>query len=226
MASPIYSFPDNKIRSSQWGYMSTDGVFQNNFNGVPLTVDFGGAFWQASFSLTGMKGDSEQFRLWRAFFMQLGGRSGRFYAYDPDRRTPAGAVGGTPLVNGGNQSGNQLIIDGCSNNITGWLKAGDYFEVNGEYKCMTANADTDGSGNTTLNFFPQLRSSPPDNGAITTTNPKCLMMLDNPNLQWQSDNAKLVSLSFTAREAFDFTTFLITEDGNNLMTEDSKYLIL
>lgn len=226
MVTSVYSFPDKKIRSSQWGYMSNDGTFQNNFNGVVQTVDFGGAFWQASFTLTGMKGDSDQFRNWKAFFAQLGGRMGRFYANDPDKTTPAGTATGTPLVNGANQTGNQLIIDGCTINLPTWLKQGDYFSVNGEYKMMTTDAATDSSGNTTLNFFPQLRSSPPDNTAIITTNPQCLMMLDSQNTQWQSDQAKVISLSFTCREAFDFTTYLITEAGDNLITEAGDYLVL
>lgn len=225
MVTAVYDFPDKKFRSSQWGYMSTDGVFSNGFNGTVQTIDFGGAFWQASFTLTGMKGDSDQFRLWKAFFMQLGGRSGRFYGYDPDKRTPAGTGTGTPLVNGANQTGNMVIIDGATINQATWLKQGDYFQINGEYKCMTADAASDGSGNVTLNFFPQLRSSPPDNDPIVVTNPKCLMMLDSPNLQWQSDSAKLISLSFTAREAFDFTTYLLTEAGDNFITEAGDYLV-
>jgi len=226
MPTSVYDFPNTNFRSSQWGFQSTDGVFTNSFNGVVQTVDFGGAFWQASFTLTGMKGDGDDFRLWKAFFMQLGGRSGRFYGYDPDRRIPHGTATGTPLVNGANQTGNQLIIDGATINLPTWLKQGDYFQVNNEYKCMTADAASDGSGNVTLNFFPQLRMSPPDNEPIVVTNPKCVMMLDSQNLQWQSDNAKIISLSFTAREAFVFDTYLLTEDGDNLITEAGDYIVL
>ncbi len=226
MVTSIYDFPDKKFRSSQWGYMSNDGTFQNSFNGVIQTVDFGGAFWQASYTLTGMKGDGDQFRLWKAFFAQLGGRSGRFWAYDPDRRLPFGTATGTPLVNGANQTGNQLIIDGCTINLSTWLKQGDYIQFNNEYHMVTADVATDGSGNATLNIFPQLRTSPPDNEPIVTSNPKCLMMLDSQNIQWQSDNAKIISLSFTAREAFDFTTYLLTEAGDNLITEAGDYLVL
>lgn len=225
MVVSVYDFPDKKFRSSQWGFMSNDGIFQNSFNGRIQTVDFGGAFWQASFTLTGMKGNDDQFRLWKAFFVKLGGRSGRFYGYDPDRTTPFGTATGSPKVDGANQTGNQLNIKDATPNLSTWLKQGDYFQVNNEYKMVTEDVVTDGLGDATISFFPQLRASPPDNDALVLNNPKCLMMLDARNVQWQSDHAKVISLQFSAREAFDFTTYLITEDGNNLITEDGKYLV-
>jgi len=116
-----------------------------------------------------------------------------------------GARGGTPLVNGANQflldaavttallSSNtqSLVIDGASNSITGWAKAGDVFTLAGVYAVnpktrqstgrlqefvVTADANSNGSGAVTLSISPQMvttgkyqnvSAGPADNAALT-----------------------------------------------------------
>lgn len=114
-----------------------------------------------------------------------------------------GARGGTPLVNGAAQNttyaatkstGTQnLVLDGASNSITGWAKAGDVFTIAGVYAVnpvsketlgylqqftVTADANSDGTGNVTLVISPAIISTandpyqnvsaaPADNAAIT-----------------------------------------------------------
>lgn len=116
-----------------------------------------------------------------------------------------GALGGTPLVNGANQflldaavttallSANTqtLAIDGASNSITGWAKAGDVFTIANVFAVnpktrqstgrlqefvVTADANSNGSGQVTLSISPQIISTgkyqnvsagPADNAAIT-----------------------------------------------------------
>ena len=95
-----------------------------------------------------------------------------------------GAFGGTPLVAGAAQTGNTLNIDGCSTGVTGWIKAGDFFSVNGELKIATADANSDGGGLATLSFSPRLRSSPDNNAAIETTAPSGLFMLASRAQSW------------------------------------------
>ena len=71
---------------------------------------------------------------------------------------------GTPLVNGGSQTGSTLIIDG----LDSAPQAGDAFKINGVdlIYTVTANA-TVTSGGTTLSIDPALASSPADNAVIT-----------------------------------------------------------
>lgn len=226
MPTSILTMPTpNGFTSSQFGFVGQDGVFQNDYTGIPLTVEFGGAFWQASYTIYKMKAGDANCRQWQSFFAALGGRSGRFYAYDPDRTKWVinGASVGTPLVNGANQRGKELVVNGLTAGIT--IYAGNYFQVNDEYKMITEDIIVDGSGNATLVFFPALRVSPPDNDAIITTNPKCIMMLDNANFQWQSNEHKVVDMTFSCREAFNFDTFLMTEADDNLITEGGDYLL-
>lgn len=103
-----------------------------------------------------------------------------------------GAQGGTPLINGASQTGATLAIDGCSNSITGWAKAGDIFTIAGVYAVnpvtkqstgrlqqfvVTADGASNGSGQiAALAITPSIVTSgttqnvsagPADNAAIT-----------------------------------------------------------
>lgn len=116
-----------------------------------------------------------------------------------DQNTPAhtiGALGSTPLVNGANQTGSSIICDGGTASITAYLKQGDcitFASVNGivpntatktgggvstgalQQFVVTADSDTDSSGNITIPISPQIitagafqtvTGSPADNAVI------------------------------------------------------------
>lgn len=112
-----------------------------------------------------------------------------------------GARGGTPLVNGASQNvtydtaknswSQTLNVDGASNSITGWAKAGDVFTIAGVYAVnprtkvatsvlqqfvVTADADSSGAGALALTISPPIITSgphqtvsaaPADNAACT-----------------------------------------------------------
>jgi len=136
--------------------------------------------------------------------MQLKGRVNTFYASDPDWQRNLGAWTGTPLVKGASQTGNTLLIDGCTASVTNWARAGDYFSVNGELKRCTAAKNSDGSGEVTLAFEPPLRASPADNAALTFNPATCTMILTSDQVaEWNSNQNKIYDeKSFTAYEVF------------------------
>ena len=71
---------------------------------------------------------------------------------------------GTPLVNGGSQTGTSLIVDG----LTGTPAVGDTISVSGVELVYTVTAvPTVTAGGATLTIDPALDSSPADNAAIT-----------------------------------------------------------
>ncbi len=73
-------------------------------------------------------------------------------------------VYGTVLVNGGSQTGNNLIVDG----LTSTPQVGDTLRVNGTEKVYTIISPvTVTSGGATLAISPSLASSPADNSAVT-----------------------------------------------------------
>lgn len=200
---PISMPPSPGFSACRFGLETNTQRFESPLTNSVQRLVLGGAYWQATYTLPPM--NRPQMAQWQAFLMQLEGGANTFYGYDPDAVTPRGTATGTPLVNGGSQTGSTLNIDGCTANVTGWLKAGDYFAVNGELKMLTQDASTNGSGQTALNFKPALRTSPSDNAAVTVTNPTVPMILiDDGQTMWQSGNRLgfYEGLTFSAREVF------------------------
>jgi P22 coat protein - gene protein 5 len=82
-----------------------------------------------------------------------------------------GALGGTPAVNGANQTGTSLITNGWTDSIAGLLNIGDVFSIAGVFAVnpqsrvstgslqqfvVQATAASDVSGNSTLAFLPAI----------------------------------------------------------------------
>lgn len=102
-----------------------------------------------------------------------------------------GALGGTPLVNGGSQTGASLVTDGWTASAAPRLKQGDIFTIAGvlavnpvtkqstgslQQFVVTADVSSDGSGNATIPIYPSIVTSgstqtvfagPADNAALT-----------------------------------------------------------
>jgi hypothetical protein len=195
-----YDIPSSiKIKSNNFGLVSNTRRFTSPFNNAVQTIELTGARWKATYTTPPLT-RAQRAEL-QAFLIKLRGGANTFNAYDPDGKTAMGTPTGTPLVNGGSQTGNSLIIDGCSAGITGWLKVGDYFSVNGELKMIIADVNTNGSGEATLTFEPSLRASPANNAVIDVTTPTCEMMLvDDDQAQWDSNEHKLSIITFSGIE--------------------------
>lgn len=184
-------------------YLETNTqTFESPLNRATQRLELAGQRWRATYTLPKM--NKSQVAEWIAFFMKCKGRTEKFTASDPDWKTNLGAWRGTPLVNGASQTGNSLIIDGCTASITNWGRAGDYFNVNSELKRLTANVTTNGSGQVTLSFEPPLRTSPADNAAITCNPATCTMiMVSDTGGEWNSNQNKIYDeKSFAAYEVF------------------------
>jgi len=158
-----------------------------------------GQVWEASVSIPPMlRADAAYFD---AFFLKLRGKYGTFLLGDPAGKTPRGTWAGTPLVNGGSQTGESLVCDGFTAGAT--VKAGDYFQLGSGsasrlYKIVT-DGTADGSGNLTLEFEPRIISAPADNAALTSSNAVGVFRLvDNFN-PTNIDNFSHFTYSFKAR---------------------------
>lgn len=188
------------IRAARFGLRTNTQIYVSPLSGDTQRAELPGARWFTTFTLsTKKRADIAKIQ---AFLVSLTGPAGSFYGYDPNATTPLGAGGGTPLVNGGSQTGVSLITDGWPNS-TAILKAGDYFTVNGEYKMVTADVSSDGSGNATISFAPALRNSPANNAPLTVTNPTCIMRLvDDEQAAWDINESGFYDVSFNAIETF------------------------
>ena len=84
---------------------------------------------------------------------------------------------GTPLVNGGSQTGRTLTTDGWGADGT-CMTAGDFFKLPNNDKIYMCTEDaTASSGAATLTFEPALLASPTDNDALTVTSIPFTVML-------------------------------------------------
>jgi len=164
---------------------------------------YSGQMWQADITLPPMKrADAEQ---WVAWLLSLRGQLGTFLMGDPNGATARGAATGTPLVNGGSQTGGSLVIDGAATSVTGWLKAGDYIQLgsNGSSTLhkVLADVNSDSSGNVTLDIWPHIRTAPADNATVTVSNAKGLFRLSSNEQAWSVNEAAIYGMTFAAMEA-------------------------
>lgn len=139
---------------------------------------------------------------WRAFLAKLSGPKGTFLIGDPLAKQPRGVATGTPLVNGASQTGQSLITDGWTPSTTGILLAGDYIQIGQRLYVILIDADSDGSGNATLDIFPNLRESPADNETIYTINTTGLFRLSRATVTVSgTDEERVFDIGFSAEEA-------------------------
>lgn len=170
------------------------GVFENPLTSAAQTIDRGGLRWHFVYEFANLYGANRATLM--SIIAQLRGQANRLRV--PVHDNPArGAYGGSPLVDGANQTGNSLAVKGCSNTITNWIRAGDYFSVvvNGEHelKICTADASSDGSGDiAALTFQPRLRAAPADGAVIRVEDgvlakPTGIFIPASSELGWNSD---------------------------------------
>jgi hypothetical protein len=196
-----YAIPTTVGFSSvEFGLQNNNQVFESPLSKHIQVAELTGARWYATFNLPPMK--KENALEYIGFLQRLQGRVHSFSGYDANHRSPSGTIAGsTLLVNGADQTGTSLILDGGANS-TLVLKAGDFFSVNNELKMVTANATTDGSGDVTVNFVPSLRTSPSNDASITTTNPVCTMKLTGDSTTYSINTSSIYGISFSGVEVF------------------------
>jgi len=191
------------IRSIELRAVNAVAYSQSPFTYAGQSHAYSGQTWQADITLPPMKrDDAEQ---WIAWLISLRGQYGTFLLNDPSATTPRGSAGGTPLVNGASQTGGTINLDGCTASQTGWLKAGDYIQLgsgsSSRLHKVLQDADSDASGEVSLDIWPHIRTSPVDNSAVTTSTAKGVFRLASNEQAWSVSEASIYGLTFGAFEA-------------------------
>lgn len=183
-----------------------DAMSRSQFTGAQQVIRHQGQWWEADITMPPMSRDEADEFI--AFALQLDGRFGTFTMIPPDAATPRGSASvtpGTPLVNGASQSGAELAIDGAPVSATGYLKAGDYIQLGTgqttKLHKVVADADTDGSGQVTLDIWPRLRSSPADDATVVVSGAAGLFRLVDGTYSWTVDVANFYGATFSVIEA-------------------------
>jgi hypothetical protein len=197
------TFPSIGIRSMMIRARSVVGVAQSPFTLSQQVYKHQGQAWEAEVTLPPMKRDeAEQIA---SFLLKMNGQYGTFLLGDPANTAPRGVGTGTPLVNGGSQTGDSLITDGWTTSTTGILKAGDWIQLGSgsatRLHKVLDDVNSDASGNATLSIWPSLRSSPSNNAQITVSSPKGQWRLASNEIQYSIDEASVYGITFACVES-------------------------
>jgi len=199
IAFPTLSFAD--ASAVDIGLKANTQVFVSDLSGYAQTLELPGARWTLSFAFPPLR--RQDARLLAAFLAQLRGQANRARVPVWGRKSPVGTWAGAGSVNGGSQTGAQLVTHGFTAGAT--VKAGDFFNVgtNGELKVVTQDGAADGGGNLTVSFEPPLRASPADGTALVFSSPVVpLMIPQDPHLIYSLGEADLAAFRFDLVEVF------------------------
>jgi len=190
------------IKTQNWGLERVVAVTESPFTNQEQIFEHEGAQWKATFTLPPMK--KEKAAVWLAFLMSLRGRRGTFKIGDQDRKTIQGVATGTILVNGDAQTGNAINLDGFANSTNNVFKAGDYIQINSYLYMVSADVNSDASGEATVYVEPSLRTGIEainDDTTVVYSNTTTLMRLDSNELNWDTNNVSVYGISFACSEA-------------------------
>ncbi len=191
------------VRGIRWIMLDAVGVNESPFTFSQEVYEHAGKRWGIDVQLKAMqRADAEA---WVAFLASLRGRRGTFLMGDPINGTARGAATGTPLVKGASQTGGTLLTDGWTAGVTGIVKQGDWIQLGSTSSAhlhkVLADANSDGSGNATLELWPGPRTAPADNATITVTNPVGVWRLTENVRGYDIGLAQMYGLAFSAVEA-------------------------
>ena len=190
------------ITTQNFGLDRVVAVTESPFTNQEQVYEHEGAQWRATFTLPPMKKESAA--VWLAFLMSLRGRRGTFKIGDQDRKTIQGVATGTILVNGDAQTGNAINLDGFANSTNNVFKAGDYIQINSYLYMVSADVNSDASGEATVYVEPSLRTGIEainDDTTVVYSNTTTVMRLDSNELNWDTNNVSVYGISFACSEA-------------------------
>jgi len=190
------------IVDTRFSMIDAVGVGESPYTFSQEVYEHPGKRWAIEVQLAPMlRADAEE---WVAFLASLRGRRGTFLLGDRAGATARGTPTGSPLVNGASQTGGTLITDGWTNG-TAILKLGDWIQLGTTstsrlHKVIQA-ANSDGSGNATLELWPGPRTAPADNAVITVASTKSVWRLAENLRSYSIGSASIYGLTFAAVEA-------------------------
>lgn len=186
-----------------WSGEATVGVSVSPFTGQQQVYAHQGQIWRADVTLRAL--DEALADEWIGWLLSLNGMAGTFLMGDPTRRKPRGSGSGTPVVNGGSQTGQTLNVRGWTPSATNVLRRGDLVQIGSGAAArlhrVLADVSANGSGNATLDLWPRLRETPSDGAALTLRDAVGVFRLADNRMGWSVAVGRIRRLSFSAMEA-------------------------
>jgi hypothetical protein len=194
----IFAFPNITPTSNSFELVTNTKTFRSPLTNSVQTSSRKGSLWSIGMSFENLSGD--QRAEMQAFVVKLNGQEHRFRVQDHSfvRR---GVGTGVLTVNGAGQGGSSLICSTTAGTaIDNYLKSGDYVSFNNELHMVTADANSDGSGNITLQIAPPIRKPTIDNDVIDYEAPVTGVFMLSSKSGWSTNVSLLSSFSIEAVE--------------------------
>lgn len=206
--SNVFDLPNTTTEMStiRFGRSENAESFESPISGSIQTAELTGGKWRATFNLVTLTRAEAQ--KWIAFLVKLRGITGRFFVHDPANISALGNLtGSNPMVNGAAQTGSSLLASGFAASTTGVLLTGDAISFDTatwrERHIVTADVNSDSSGNAIIPLAFPMRENPIQNDLILTTEASCIMrLIDNEQANWDVQKALRFGIQFSAIEVF------------------------
>lgn len=201
ISEPITPPSSPKPRELRITPMTAVGVTRSPFTGKSHAYAYQAQQWMLSASWDALT--RAQSALLEAFVLKCNGPQYRFLWGFIEQTAPQGTWAGTPLVNGANQTGVDLNIDGLTPSVTGIIKANDVFQLGtgltSRLYRVTDDVNSNGSGQATLPIWPAITADnkPADNAAIVTASPRGIFRLTGMPT-WNIERVARTGFSITA----------------------------
>jgi hypothetical protein len=191
--------PSTRFVTMEFGLERDDTAMRRD-DGSEVVIQRRGPRWRATLEPAATRGAAG--RAWRSFMAQISTFEETVDIAPPEYDGPStGYSGPAPQVAGADQLGTSLDCDGVDADADILLE-GDYLEVNGELKILTADATADGTGAVTFQFRPALRASPADNATVEIDAPKATFRRREPDGVWSLDRVLINRVSLDLVETF------------------------
>lgn len=198
------TFPAVGIVSSSFRLVRVVSESVSIFTGAQQTYEHQGAWWEGEVTFRTMR--RADAALVQSFLAKLNGKVGTFLYGDPDALALGlMGAGGTITVKGAAQTGTSLLVDGMTLSTNDILKAGDYFQLgSGSTSTLhmaVEDLNSDGAGEGTLVFEPKIKTSPADNSAVVSVNPRGVFKLSENTISWDANQINLYQITIPFKEA-------------------------
>ncbi len=200
------ALPLELFSTTQWLTDTATSVSTSQFTFAGQKQVFPGTRWKADVGFPTL--NVEDAAPLAGFVAALNGKEGSFLLGNPAKPSPAGAaseVASSPVVDGADQTGNQLLIKNAPASIANWLVLGDLFQIGPSSRArlhiITQSASTTPTGTATLCIWPNLKRPTLDGDPISYTSPHGLFALDTNRPGWDVSAPFRYGIRFPAIEA-------------------------
>jgi hypothetical protein len=193
-----YDFPSLSPTTSRFELVANTRVFASPLTNTIQTASRRGSYWKISLTFENLTG-ANRAEL-QAFLVKLNGQEHRFRIKDHSYVQRGTVTSDTGLTVTAGQTGSTLNVTSAQANKTGYLKAGDYINIENHLHMVTADCNSDGSGNVAIPIAPPLRETTTASDNIDVVEPVTGVFILTSSAGWESRPGIISNFSIEAIE--------------------------